>query len=73
MIKSLDQLEFDHFKFQGGGGHVGAKMRPTIEIKCFHALLCLLTIGVITISDQCDFDHFKYHNCLIIWRHKFDQ
>ena len=72
LIKNLDQLEFDHFKFRGGG-HVGSKTRPTIETKCYHALLCLLTFGLIKISDQYDFDHFKYHYCLNIWRQKFDQ
>ena len=51
--------EFDHFKFQGGG-RLGAKMRPTIETKCCHALLCLLTFRLIKISDQCDFDHFRF-------------
>ena len=35
-------------------------MRPNIETKPCHALLCLLTFGLIKISDQCDFDHFKF-------------
>ena len=35
-------------------------MRPTIETKCCHALLCFLIFGLIKISDQCDFDHFKF-------------
>ena len=53
LIKSLDPLEFDHFKFQG-------QNESTIETKCYHALLCLKTFGLIKISDQCDFDHFKF-------------
>ena len=35
-------------------------MRSTIETKCCHALLCLLTFGLIKILGQCDFDHFKF-------------
>ena len=38
-------------------------MRPIIETKCSNrscrVLLCLLTLGLIKSSDQCDSDHFK--------------
>ena len=72
LIKSLEQWEFDHFKFRGGalmGKNEANNWNQMLP--CF--VVSLLRFGLIKISDQCDFDHFKYHYCLNIWRQKFDQ
>ena len=42
-------------------------MWPIIDNRCegFPTLVCLLTFRFIKSSDQCDFDHFKFHVLLL--------